>query len=95
MLEQLTVRRKIIGLDYLMVEQIVRMLDICRERGQVRADLETAEAAMTIYSFVIAASITHIVEEDMTLKNFLGLVKHQICLLFQGIAPRPATQEKI
>jgi AcrR family transcriptional regulator len=89
MLEQTNVREQLMGLDYLVVGQIVKLLAICKSRGQLRADVAADEAAMTIYSLVVAASIAHMVEDGMTLKNFLVLVRRQLGLLFQGIGAHP------
>ena len=88
LIEQLSIRKKMLGLDYVMMEQVARILNICRERGQIRADLEIARASLTIYSLVMSDAIAFVVDDDMALKTFFGLIKSQIYLLFQGFAPR-------
>jgi AcrR family transcriptional regulator len=86
-IEQLSIRKRLMGLDYALIAQLTRLLKNCQDRGQVKPGLPVAEAALTIYVLTMGDAIAFIVDDDMTLQSFLDTLKRQITMLFEGFAP--------
>jgi AcrR family transcriptional regulator len=87
LVEQLSVRKEIIGLDYALVAQIVELLKKIKSRGQIGPDIGAADAAFVIYSLVMTDLMAFFVDDDMTVSDCLRAMKHHISLSFKGFTP--------
>jgi AcrR family transcriptional regulator len=87
LVEQLSVRKEIMGLDYALISQLVELLNIIKSRGQISPDIDTADAAFVIYSLIMTDWMAFFVDDDMTAQNCLQAMKHHISLSFKGFSP--------
>ena len=87
LVEQLSFRKKIMDMDYLMMEQIGRMLGIVHQRGQLREDLDIQDATNVIYAITGTSFMAYVMLDDMTFENFMILLRQHIELVFKGFAP--------
>jgi AcrR family transcriptional regulator len=87
LIEQLSVRKDLLGLDYVLMSQITSLLNIYKNHGQIKPELDTAEIALIIYTMIMGDIVGFIVDDDMTLDNFLGFLQRQISILFDGFSP--------
>jgi len=87
LVEQLSVRKEIIGLDYALMAQLVELLKMIKSRGQIGPDIEAEDAAFVIYSLIMTDLMVFFVDDDMTMQDCLQAMKHHISLSFKGLTP--------
>ncbi len=87
LVEQLSVRKAIIGLDYALIAQLVELLELIKSRGQISPDADTEDVAFIIYSVIITNLMAFFVDDDMTIEDCLQAMKRHICLTFKGFTP--------
>ncbi len=86
-LEQLSVRKEIIGLDYALMGQLVGLLKLIKSRGQIGPDIDAEDVAFIIYSLIMTDLMVFFVDDDMTIQDCLQAMKRHIYLVFKGFAP--------
>ncbi|MBN1190247.1 MAG: TetR/AcrR family transcriptional regulator [Dehalococcoidales bacterium] len=84
LVEQLSVRKEIIGSDYILMEQFVELLKIIKGRGQIRHDLDVTDAAFVIYSLVMTDLLMFFMDDDMPVQDCLQAMRYHITLVFSG-----------
>jgi AcrR family transcriptional regulator len=86
LIEQLSVRKQIMGMDYALMAQLGNYLETARERGQIRQDLNTADVTFVIYSLIMTDLTAFFVDDDMTVQDFLDAVKRHLSIAFKGFS---------
>ncbi len=87
LVEQLSVRKEIMGLDYALMGQLVEFLNLIKGRGQISPDVDTEDVAFIIYSVIITDLMAFFVDDDMTMQDCFQAMKHHISLSFRGFQP--------
>jgi len=86
-IEQAPVRKKMLELDFRVMGQVTTLLEFYKGQGQLRPEIDVAEASMTMYCLVMGSSMAFFADDDMTLDTYLGLLQRQVNSLFEGFAP--------
>jgi len=84
LVEQLSVRKTIIGLDYALMEQLAKLLELIKNRDQINFETSTEDAAFVIYSVIITDLMAFFVDDDMPIQDCLHAMKRHIYLVFKG-----------
>ena len=84
LVEQLSVRKAIIGLDYALMEQLAKLLELIKNRDQINFETSTEDAAFVIYSVIITDLMAFFVDDDMPIQDCLQAMKRHIYLVFKG-----------
>jgi len=84
LVEQLSVRKTIIGLDYALMEQLAKLLELIKKRDQINFETSTEDAAFVIYSVIITDLMAFFVDDDMPIQDCLHAMKRHIYLVFKG-----------
>jgi AcrR family transcriptional regulator len=84
LVEQLSIRKEQIGLNYDLMAQLVKLLEFIKGRGQIRDDIRPEDAAFIIYSLIMTDLMAFLVDDDMTIQGCLEAIKRQIYLVFKG-----------
>lgn len=84
--EQLSYRRRAIGLDYMLVTQLSELIEHMRERGQIAREVRTGEAAFLIYGIFCTDFMIFIVDDNMTLEKLTQAIRYRVRLIFNGLA---------
>lgn len=87
LVEQLSVRKELMGLDYALIAQLVKLLNIIKRRGQIGADVNLEDVAFVIFSLIMTDLMAFFVDDDMTIQDCLQTMKRHIFLVFQGFTP--------
>jgi AcrR family transcriptional regulator len=87
LVEQLSIRKELIGLDYILMGQLVKLLELTKSRGQIGADINPEDVAFVIYSLMMTDLMAFFIDDDMTIQDCLKAIKRHIYLVFQGFAP--------
>ena len=84
LVEQLSVRKAIIGLDYALMAQLAKLLELMKNRGQINVETTAEDAAFVIYSVIITDLMAFFVDDDMSIQDCLQAMKSHIYLVFKG-----------
>jgi AcrR family transcriptional regulator len=87
LVEQLSVRKELMGMDYKMIGQLSRLIAMFQERGQIKPGLDPAEISLMLYLVIGGDLLAFVVDDDMKIEDFLVWMKRQVALLFSGFAP--------
>lgn len=87
LIEQLSVRKELIGLDYTVMAQFVELLKLIKSRGQIAADIGVEDAVFVIYSMIMTDLMAFFVDDAMSIQDCLQAMKHHIHLVFKGFKP--------
>jgi AcrR family transcriptional regulator len=87
LIEQLSIRKELIGLDYALMAQLVKLLELIKGRGQIGADIHPEDASFIIYSLIMTDLMAFFVDDDMTVQGCLRAMKRHIHLVFKGFTP--------
>jgi hypothetical protein len=87
LVEQLSVRKQLMGMDYALMDQVTGLIKLYQERGQIKPALDPAEISMMLCTMIGGNLMALVVDDDMTPEVFLSAVKRQTGLLFAGFAP--------
>lgn len=87
LIEQLSIRKKVISLEYELMAQFGKLMEIIKQRGQINAGTDTADVATIVYTLTMSDLLIFLVDDDMMADYFLNMVKRHIHLLFRGFAP--------
>jgi AcrR family transcriptional regulator len=88
LVEQNSVRKDLMGLDYILMDQIIGLLKTDRYKSQIKPELNIQEAVLTIYILVMGDLFAFVLDDDMTFEGMMALIKRQISLFFAGLAPQ-------
>lgn len=87
LVEQLSVRKELMGLDYTLMAQLMELCKMIKGRGQIGPDIDTADMAFVIYSLIMTDLMSFFIDDDMTVQNCLQSMRHHISLSFKGFTP--------
>ena len=87
LIEQLSVRKELIGLDYTVMAQFVELLKLIKSRGQIAPDIDVEDAVFVIYSMIMTDLMAFFVDDDMSIQDCLQAMKRHIHLVFKGFTP--------
>ena len=85
LVEQLSFRQEIMGMDYRLMGQLATILVPMQQQGKIRADVGMEDAGLLIYSAIMVNIMAFVMNDDMTAKECLRSVKNHIRLLFKGL----------
>ena len=88
LVEQLSVRQELIGLDYALMAQLTGLLNVIKDRGDINISITVEDLAFIIYSVTMTDLMMYFADEDMTSSDCLSLMKHHISLALQGFSPK-------
>jgi AcrR family transcriptional regulator len=83
--EQLSYRRRALGLDFLLIGQLSELIEHVRKRGQIAEEVKTDEAAFLIYGIFCMDLMVFIVDESMTLEKLAQSIRYRVKLIFNGL----------
>jgi AcrR family transcriptional regulator len=83
--EQLSYRRKAIGLDLMLITQLSELIEHIQERGQLARKVRVSEAAYLIYGIFCTDFMIFIVDDNMTLEKLTQSIRHRVKLIFNGL----------
>jgi AcrR family transcriptional regulator len=87
MVEQLSVRKELMQMDYAVMEDLVKLLEIFKARGQLAKNINMTDMAFVIYSVIITDLTALFMDDDMTIRQFMENMKRHIYLSFRGFSP--------
>jgi AcrR family transcriptional regulator len=87
LVEQLSVRKELMGLDYALIAQLVELLKLIKTRGQINPDINAEDVAFVIFSLVMTDMMAFFVDDDMPVQDCFRAIKRHISLVFKGFAP--------
>jgi AcrR family transcriptional regulator len=83
--EQLSFRRRAIGLDFMLITQLSELIEHLQKRGQIDREVGVGEAAFLIYSIFCTDFIIFIVDDTMTLETLIQTIRYRVTLIFSGL----------
>lgn len=87
LVEQLSLRKELIGLDYILMARLVKLLELMKSGGQISPDVNPEDVAFVIYSLIMTDLMAFFIDDDMTVQDCLQAIKRHIYLVFQGFSP--------
>jgi AcrR family transcriptional regulator len=87
MIEQLSVRKEMMQMDYAVMEHVVKLLEIFKARGQLAKDINMLDMGFVLYSIILTDLTALFMDDDMTVRQFLEAMKRHIYLSFRGFKP--------
>lgn len=76
---------ELIRLDYLLLDQLSSLLQHFADTGDLHPAVDSAEAAIAVYSLLATQLIMYISVEDMSAAALRRAVAHQIQIVFTGL----------
>jgi AcrR family transcriptional regulator len=83
--EQLSFRRRAIGLDFMLITQLSELIEHLQKRGHIAREVGVGEAAFLIYSIFCTDFIIFIVDDTMTLETLIQTIRYRVKLIFSGL----------
>jgi len=74
------VRKKLMGIDIELIEQITRLVELIQKRGQFSTELDAREVASMLYSTHTSDLMAYILNDDITLNDLYEINKRHIQL---------------
>jgi AcrR family transcriptional regulator len=87
MVEQLSVRKELMQMDYAVMEHLVKLLEIFQARGQLAKDISMVDMAFVLFSIIVTDLTALFMDDDMTTRQFIENMKRHIYLSFRGFSP--------
>jgi AcrR family transcriptional regulator len=87
MVEQLSVRKEIMQMDYAAMEHLIKLLEVFRARGQLAKDISMFDMAFVLYSIIVTDLTALFMDDEMTTRQFLEAMKRHIYISFRGFSP--------
>ena len=87
LVEQVPVRKELMGLDYALMAQMVELLEMMKSRGKISPDINSEDVAFIIFSVVITNLMAFIFDDDMPVEDCFQAMKRQINLVSRGFTP--------
>ena len=84
LVEQLSVRRLFMRLDYALMAQLEELLEAYRSSGRIRDDFDTADITFIIYSVIMTNLTAFFVDDDMSPGAFFESLRRYISIAFRG-----------
>jgi AcrR family transcriptional regulator len=83
--EQLSYRKRALGLDFMLIGQLSELIEHFRKRGQITEEVKTDEAALLLYGIFCIDFMVFIVDDSMTLEKLTQSIRYRVKLIFNGL----------
>ena len=85
--ERLAIRKETMQHDYMVVEQVTKLIEILQSRNLIIRDVPPNELAIPVYSIFTLAGMVFIYDDDMTVDTTMEAIRHNIQLIYNGLKP--------
>ena len=85
--ERLAIRKETMQHDYMVIEQVTKLIEILQSRNLINRDVPPNELAIPVYSIFTLAGMAFIYDDDMTVDTTIEAIRHNIQLIYNGLKP--------
>jgi AcrR family transcriptional regulator len=85
--ERLAIRKETMEHDYMIIEQVTKLIEVLQSRNLINRDSPANELVMPVYSIFIMAGMAFIYDDDMTLDIAMEAIRHNMQLIYNGLKP--------
>ena len=87
MVEQLSVRRLFMRLDYALMAQLEQLLQSYQGSGRIKDDIDTADITFITYSVIMTELMAFFVDDDLSSGSLFESLRRYISIVYRGFTP--------
>jgi AcrR family transcriptional regulator len=85
--ERLAIRKETMEHDYMIIEQVTKLIEILQSRNLINRNIPANEMAIPVYSIFTLAGMTFIYDDDMTVDAAMEAIRDNMQLIYNGLKP--------